>query len=376
MDLALQDEIKELMGKRSDCCVSLYLPTHKTGRERLQDPIRLDNLLREAEKELVAAGTRPPEARDLLQPAQELLQDALFTHSMDEGLSIFISRDFFKYFKLPFHFQERLHCGRQFYLKPFVPLVNCCSRFYILALSRKALRLIESTEFGANEINLGGVPRSMQEALGYDQEATPLFRSNPGPVSMVHGHGGAVELDKTRLLRWFQILKECLHPIFGQEKIPLVFAGVEHLFPVFRQVEVYKNTVSEFIEGNPDEIDSLDLQKKGLRLVYPYFKKEKDLAVRRWADQSGGPLASADIVDIVPGAVNGRIETLLIDSTAQQWGTYDPASGAVEVHREHRSGDEELLDLAFSHAFLNGAKVYELDSPEMAGKSAAALFRY
>jgi hypothetical protein len=374
MALVLQDEIKELMRKRSDSCVSLYLPTHRTGRETLQDPIRLDNLLREAEKKLAAGGMRSSEARELLRPARELLHDTFFTHSLDDGLSIFVSKNFFKYFKLPVHFPESLHFGRQFYLKPLLPFLNCCNRFYILAVSRKSLRLIECTEYGAEEIDLESVPRNLREALGSDEESIPLFRSNTGTA--VHGHGGAVESDKERLWRWFQILKDSLHPIFGQEKIPLLFAGVEYLFPVFKQVEVYKNTLEEFIEGNPDEIDSLELQKKGLPLVSPYFQRDTNLAVRRCMDLLGGPLASDDIGDILPRAVSGRVDTLLLNCAAQQWGRYDPASGAVEVHSEHRSGDEELFDMAFTQAYLNGANVYELDSPELHGKNAAAIFRY
>ena len=381
MDFVLQNEIRGLMRKRSDCCVSLYLPTHRTGRETLQDPIRLDNLLRGAEKELVAAGLRSSEARELLQPAQALLEDTFFTRRLAEGLSIFISKDFFKYFRLPIHFYERLHVGRQFYLKPLVPLLHSSKRFYVLAVSRKSLRLIECTEFGANEIELEGVPLNMREGLGYEEESIPLFRmssqaSSPGAATMVHGHGGAIESEKERLWRWFQILKDSLHPFLRQEKIPLVFAGVEYLFPLFREVEVYKNTLNEFIEGNPDEIDSLELQKKGLRLVSPYFSMEKERAIRRCMDLLGGGLASDNIVDILAGAAAGRVDTLFVNTGAEQWGTYDPSTGRVEVHSERQTGDEDLLDLAFVHTYLNGGNVYELESPEMAGKNAAAILRY
>ena len=308
MELVLQDEIRELMRKRSDHCVSLYLPTHRTGRDTLQDPIRLDNLLREAEKELVAGGVRSAEAREFLQPARELFQETISTRRMADGLSIFISRDFFKYFTLPVHFDEVLHIGGQFHLKPLAPLLHSGKKFFILAVSQKSLRLFECTEFGANEIELEGVARNMREALGSSEESIPLFRmssqaSNPGTAPMVHGHGGAFESEKDRLLRWFQILKDVLHPFLGLGTTPLVFAGVEYLFPMFNQVEVYKNTVNEFIEGNPDEVDSLELQKKGLPLVSPYFGMEKERAIRRRMDLMGGALASDNLGDILPGAV-------------------------------------------------------------------------
>jgi hypothetical protein len=382
MDFVLHDEIRQLMHTRSKLCVSLYLPTHRTGRDTLQDPIRLDNLLRAAEKELAAQGVRSSEARELLQPARNLLNDVFFSRRMAEGLSIFLSRDFFRYFRLPVEFSESLNIGAQFYLKPLIPLLHCCKRFYILAVSKKSLRLLECTEFGAKEVQLGGVPVSFQEALGYSEEAIPLFRMsspqalNPGSSSMVHGHGGAVESEKERIRRWFLILKDSLHSVFDQEPIPLVFAGVDYLFPLFKQVEIYRNTLNEFIEGNPDGVDSLELQKRGLQLVAPHFSREKERAMRRFRDLLGGPLASDNIGDILPGAAQGRVETLFLDTGAQQWGLYNRASGSIEVHGERQAGDEELLDLAFAHAYLNGGNVYGLDSPEMVGKSGAAIFRY
>ncbi|MDA8307600.1 MAG: hypothetical protein M0Z81_12320, partial [Deltaproteobacteria bacterium] len=93
-------------------------------------------------------------------------------------------------------------------------------------------------------------------------------------------------------------------------------------------------------------------------------------------DLLGGGLASDNIVDILPGAAAGRIDTLFVNTGAEQWGTYDPSSGRVEVHSERQTGDEDLLDLAFVHTYLNGGNVYELESPEMAGKNAAAILRY
>jgi hypothetical protein len=177
MDFAFRDEIRELIQRRHDNCVSLYLPTHRAGRETEQDPIRLDNLIRGAEKEIISGGTRSPEAREILEPARNLLKDGFFTRRLAEGLSIFISKGFFRYFRLPIHFGETLFVGRQFYLRPLAPMLRCCKRFYILAVSKKSLRLLECTELGANDIELEGVPRTKAEALGFDEESAMLFRS-------------------------------------------------------------------------------------------------------------------------------------------------------------------------------------------------------
>ena len=381
MDFVFQDEIRELMRKTDDHCVSLYLPTHRAGRETEQDPIRMDNLLRGAEKKLVARGMRSPEARDLLGPALDLLNDGFFTRHLADGLSIFIAKGLFRYFRLPIHFDERVSVGRQFYLRPLVPMLHCCKRFLILAVSRKSVRLLECTEFGVNEIELKNVPQSMREALGYDQESAPLFRmaaqaSNSGAVSMTHGHGGGEESEKEHLRHYFQILKDSLHPYLREENLPLVFAGVDYLYPMFKLVDVYKNTVG-IIEGNPDGLDSQELLKRGLPAVSAYFRREQEQAVERYENHLGGSLASERIEEILPSAAAGRIDTLFEDIGVQKWGKYDPVSGQVEVHSGQQNGDEELLDAAFTQTYLNGENIYALDSAQMPGDSGvAAIFRY
>lgn len=381
MDFVLKDEIRELMQIRDDYSVSVYLPTHRAGRETEQDPIRLDNLLRGAEKELEARGMRSADARNLLGPAFNLMKEGFFNRRLADGLSILISKNLFKAFRLPIHFDERVSVGRQFYLRPLAPMLHCCKRFLILAVSRKSVRLLECTEFGVNEIELKNVPQSMREALGYDQESAPLFRmaaqaSSSGAVSMIHGHGGGAESEKEYLWHYFQILKHSLHPYLREENIPLVFAGVDYLYPMFKLVDAYKNTVG-IIEGNPDGLDSQELLRRGLPAVSPYFRREQEQAIERYENHLGGTLASESIEQILPSAVAGRIDTLFEDIGVQKWGKYDPVSGQVEVHVGQQSGDEELLDVAFAQTYLNGGNIYALDSAQMPGDSGiAAIFRY
>ena len=56
MDILTRAELEQLMRKEQQWCVSIYMPTHRTGREAQQDPVRLKNLLGEAEKRLSDQG--------------------------------------------------------------------------------------------------------------------------------------------------------------------------------------------------------------------------------------------------------------------------------------------------------------------------------
>ena len=63
------DELKQLAETRGATCVSIYMPTHREGSEVQQDPIRLRNLLAEAERRLLGQGLRTPDVQAMLAPA-------------------------------------------------------------------------------------------------------------------------------------------------------------------------------------------------------------------------------------------------------------------------------------------------------------------
>jgi hypothetical protein len=56
------------MRKEQQWCVSIYMPTHRTGVETQQDPIRLKNLLGKAEKELSDRGMGRRDVQKMLEP--------------------------------------------------------------------------------------------------------------------------------------------------------------------------------------------------------------------------------------------------------------------------------------------------------------------
>ena len=47
-----RENILDLAKQQHDVSISIYLPTHKMGEQVQQDPIRLKNLLSEAEEQL------------------------------------------------------------------------------------------------------------------------------------------------------------------------------------------------------------------------------------------------------------------------------------------------------------------------------------
>src|SRR6185436_3512316 len=108
MDILNPTDLRFLIAQQGKWCVSLYMPTHRVGREEQQDPVRLKNLLAKAETNLIANGLRRPKVQDLMRPAEELLADKDFWQHQSDGLAIFLSNEFFVKYQLPASFKELL----------------------------------------------------------------------------------------------------------------------------------------------------------------------------------------------------------------------------------------------------------------------------
>ncbi|HEU19168.1 MAG TPA: hypothetical protein ENO00_07295, partial [Deltaproteobacteria bacterium] len=169
MNIITLDELKVLLAGQQGLCVSLFMPTHRRGRETEQDPIRFKNLLRQAEEHLQSKGLRSPEAMEMLKPAQRLLNDPVFWRHQSDGLAVFVSSEGCRHYSLPLLFEELAVISDRFHLKPILPLFTGDGHFYILALSQKQVRLLEGTRYTVDEIDLEGMSTSIAEVLQYER---------------------------------------------------------------------------------------------------------------------------------------------------------------------------------------------------------------
>jgi len=120
-----RSDLDDLVAMDAQPAVSLYLPTHLTGREIRQDPIRLKNLLSVAAERLAAAWRRP-EIDELLRPAESLVGDEDFWRHQQQGLAVFLAPGFSRVHKLPIPVPEEAFLGEP--LLPLPPGGACAGR--------------------------------------------------------------------------------------------------------------------------------------------------------------------------------------------------------------------------------------------------------
>ena len=387
MDIITIENLRELTELPGEMCVSIYLPTTPVGREARQGPILLKNLLKDAEEKLTAGELRASEGRDLLAPAESLMTDDEFWQYQSDGLALFLSAAGIHYYRLPQHFEELVVVSERFHLKPLLPLLTGDGYFFVLALSQNAVRLLQCTRDNFSEVDLQGIPTSMDEALQFDDPERQLqyhtSTSSPGGAgkrsAVFHGHGVGIDDEKPNILRYFRMVNQGLHEVLHNQNAPLVLAGVEYLHPIYKEANEYPHLVEQGIEGSPDRWNAQELHEQAWKIVEPLFARSQEEARDRYKQFAGSENGKGinDLKKIIRAAIRGQVETLFIVINLQQWGRFDPEANSIQLHKEPEANDEDLLDLAAVQTILNRGTVYALKAEEMPDASpVAAILRY
>jgi hypothetical protein len=194
---------------------------------------------------------------------------------------------------------------------------------------------------------------------------------------MFHGHGVGIDDAKDNILRYFHQIDHGLHDLLKEERAPVVLAGVEHLLPIYKEANTFLNLMEKGITGNPEGVKPEDLHNQAWEIVAPFFLKMQEEGAEKYKQFAESERASKDLKEIVRAAYDGRIDLLFVAVGIQKWGTFDPDRLTIHLHQEAEPGDEDLLDFAAIHTFLNGGTVFAVEPEKVPDQAPlAALFRY
>lgn len=385
MDLIHKEEVEVLMKQRGKGpCISIYMPTYKTGEGIKQNPIRLKNMLTQADEQLTAKGVRPAERNELLEPARQLINNSVFWRMQGEGLAFFLAPGFLRYYRLPLSFNELAVVTDSFHLKPLLTMLAGDGQFYILALSQKDARLLQGTRSMVEEMDLSPLIEKFEAEFGdelpeqYLQFHTQAPRTEEVRPAIYFGHGGEIDsVLRERLLKYFRFIDKEVRGMLYEERAPLLLACVDYLFPLYKEANKYPLLFDDPIRGNPENVSAAELHRKAWEIVQPYFKQKQEEAVSRYHAQVGTGKTSNDIKDILPASFHGRVGVLFVAVGIQQWGKYNSENNTINLYDEQLPGTEDLLDLAAAQTFFNNGIVYAVDPDKMPDtKPLAALYRY
>jgi hypothetical protein len=369
-------ELRTLVEQATTPAVSIYAPMAKAGPDTRQNATRFKNLVREAADRL---DVERPGDDPLLGPLYAKIDDHDFWQHQEQGLAVFRSGDALRWVKLPIETPAEVTVADTFRVAPILALLASNQAFDVLTLSLGEVRLFECDRFVMQPQELpAGAPRRLEDAVGYDSPRANLqFHSagRGGNRPIYHGHSAEPSPD-AEVKQLFGRLAAALGP-FLDVRVPLVLAGQPHLQARFREVAHLPQLLPEGVDLGVESMNEDELHGQAWSVVEAAVRAQRrDRPLQRLSGLVAHGRAVTGVDDVVPAAVEGRVDTLLVDPEVHRLGRIDPTTHRVSFAAEGEAV-EDLVERAARETWLNGGQVISVPE-ELLGPDApvAAVLRY
>ena len=368
VDLPTRAEIADLLNRRGNPSVSIYLRTTPVTQDAQADRIELKNLLKRAVAEMAQAGTPKRDVAAIQERIEALIEDDAFWVSQANSLAIFADPDGIRTFRLPNHLASLVEVSDRYHLKPLFRSVTFPHRAFLLPISMGAVRLIELTaDLPPREIAVPDLPRNAADASG---RASHLERRG----DMLSGESTS---ENALLTRYARAVDQALRPILAGHERPLIVVAAEPMASIFRAVCSYPHLVRETISLSADHTADHDLAPAARRVLDNVYAGEIANLTDLYAKREGQGRATADIAQAARAATFGAVDALIVDMDADVPGVVGEEDGAVTFANHADGVNYSVTDEIVRRAWLSGARVVAARSQDIPGGGAlAAILRY
>jgi len=322
----------------------------------------------------------PAPRRDLIAPINDMAATAKAEGIRAHAIIVFRSPGLFRYYLLHGNFREQQMVEDRFEVRPLLRTLAHETRFHLLALSQRHVRLLHCTQHRSEPAIHGGtIPQSLESWLHNRQPDHVLAsRSAAGPsVGKMKGVVSGTNVDAEREDEYLRSLlqrdrQRCHRPSTQRHRPPPAgWRGVRarHLSPP----EQLSPHAGRAVAGSPDNIPDRTLHQRAMEIVNGTFTEP----LRRVMTDI--PLIWR-VARAVRGSTHrgsrglpGAVMDLLIAADGEYWGAWNEDVQEVDVRRRR----EDLLNAAALQTLRHGGRAFVLEESDMPVKSvAAAVFRY
>lgn len=378
------ETFKELTQSSDLHAVSIYLPMYKEGKEQNEHlaQANLKSCIKEVRTILGEYQLSEKEIKDYIQPLEALIVQTEIWRNPSQGLAIFMDRKGLNYYMLPIPFETKVYVASQFYLKPLLPLYYDDGQYYVLELSQDYVKLYQATRFNFKDISDEKfVPENIDQVVGDDYESKTLQHRSAQGMSggaMIHGHGEGKDDVKKELLKFYKAVDEGILETVKNSKAPLLLSCTDEVFALYKSISKYPNIFEKNVSGDPEFINKNKLHEDSWNLLQPYFNTDRNEKIVSFKELYNTSKTGYQISEILPLAVDGKVDTLFVKEDVELYGVYNKISRSVRLDPDKNTTNSSLINLVSLETFLQGGNVYFLKASEMPvpESSLNAIYRY
>lgn len=376
-----KDYPHDILSDNSDPKVTLYVPTNRDTNYNEEDKIRFGNLIRTIEKKLEKVSDKNTKEK-IISTFKIMKDDRSLWNQRLEGFCIFANKNQTVVYILQNPIREMAIVGQRFYQKPLIKDLQGLDEYHVLALDRHSYSLYKGNRTGFREIPLSdNEPQTIQDFLGDEYTESYLSQGSYGGASssaMFHGHKSKkdeVDKDIERFLRLID--QHVMKHYSNVSKEPLILFALPEYHTIFRKHSHNPYLLEEGIKQSPRDLKEDELKKLAWKIIEPRYEAHIDKLKETYHNAKQKGSADDKIHTVAKAAVNGRVDTVLIEAYREIPGCIDTDSGRVIERNRSLDKFEDALDDLTDIVISNGGKVYVIPEDKMpTDTGVAAIYRY
>ncbi len=356
--------------------ITVYLPACHPGASDLPRSPRLKAILRNAAAELERRRYCGPIDK-LLAPFEEIASDP-GAMAGAAGSVMFGAPEFFRHFRIPSRVDERMIVATHAHITPLLPALIHHDEFYVMAISRKHLRLGRWSDGQCEEIPLPpSIPKSLADYGSFDQPDHDLENRSASGAStgqmrgVRFGTSSDREKDNEYLHNYFRLVDRELGSVL--RTAPVVMIGVDYELVAYRKAAEYPH-VFYARHTSPENLTWTEMGVRAEEALAENTQSEAEHALEEFREATRRDRVVSDVRKVLDAAREGRVHKLLLAKGAEYQNLLGPlypmSPNCVE-------GEQDLLNAAAVETIHAGGEVYLLDPLQLAGAGPiAAILRY
>ncbi len=352
----MKELINELNRESGEACITITAKTHRTRPDSQKDPIRIKNLIKEAEQRLA-----DEYSAEIVTHRMEHLHklSASIDHSRNrEGLIIVVNANIARYYQLPVEVESRVIINHNFATRDLVRASREQSSYYVLVLSRKQARLLTATNNHLDDESTDGFPI-----------LNDIIEDDTHKLTMAQGTDLLIE-------GFFNKVDKVVQRVVNFRPAPVILATEERNYDYYRKVMDHPIIVGHLNQNRDDE-PADQLVREAWPLVKEYLSemnKKRFTELQEAIDQQQYLM---DLSDIWRAVNEGRGRTVFVKR-----GFHQPAKIekdlVVPVDSPHGANViddiiDEIIELNLQHG---GDAVFLSDNELSDFKGLALTTRY
>ncbi|HEX8040304.1 MAG TPA: hypothetical protein VF490_14200 [Chryseosolibacter sp.] len=329
---------EQILAQRGNLCVTIIIPTHGHNVQRIQNQKTIEKTFLGVKEQLLTAKW-PKHEKDRVSDRLDAILGTIDYLRLQDGLAIFVSPKLSMYFLLPFRVTEKISIEDNFEIRDLFYYQQFLKPYYLLALSKKKIRLFKCEGRDVKEVINNDFPRPYIDEYEY---AKPSIASSSSQGLKSSERDKSI-LKESREMA-FLLQTDKVLDSYLRTDMPLLIAGTREVLANFRDVTHHSDHVIGSITGSY-EFDALyPLAEAAWEKMEEYVKASHRGTLVQLQEARGKNLVAEGLREVWRAANEGKGLTLVLEKDYKAAAWVDPEDNARIYLKAPAGGYKALPD--------------------------------